>query len=143
MNLPTRSDINVHDSLDERVACEHFLGKNLEQAEALFRENSVYFQEDLMFMGPAAFRVYVIAAINYIQSKEGAGDSDMVNCIASILEFRLHDEGEELRPVASQLLGVCGYILSNYERFGLDSEIYGDLRPRFQGLKRQFSEWAE
>lgn len=39
--LPTCREINVYDSLDERSACEHFLGKTLEEAEALFRENSL------------------------------------------------------------------------------------------------------
>jgi hypothetical protein len=43
MALPTRDDINVHDSLDERSACEHFFGKTLEGAETLFRENSLYY----------------------------------------------------------------------------------------------------
>ena len=37
--LPTAEEINVFDSLDERHAVEVFLGKDLEQAEALFREN--------------------------------------------------------------------------------------------------------
>lgn len=60
MPLPTRQDINVHDSLDERSACEHFLGKSLLEAETLFRENSLYYQEDLMFMGASAFRFYLL-----------------------------------------------------------------------------------
>lgn len=41
MQLPSRDEINVHDSLDERSACDSFLGKTLEQAEALFHENSL------------------------------------------------------------------------------------------------------
>ena len=53
--IPTANDINVHGSLDEEVACDHFLGKTLDEAEALFRANSLYYQEDLMWMGPRAF----------------------------------------------------------------------------------------
>ena len=37
MTLPTRQEINPYDDLDGRVACEHFLGKSLNEAEALFR----------------------------------------------------------------------------------------------------------
>ena len=37
--IPTPSDFNIYDSLDERQALEHFLGKKLSEAEALFREN--------------------------------------------------------------------------------------------------------
>ena len=51
MSLPTHQDINAFDSLDEQTACKHFLGKSLTEAEALFAENSLYYQEDLMFMG--------------------------------------------------------------------------------------------
>jgi len=40
MPIPSREDINVYGSLDERVACEHFLGKNLDEAEALFSRTS-------------------------------------------------------------------------------------------------------
>lgn len=46
MSLPTRQDINVNDSLDERTAYKHFLSKSLTEADALFAENSAYYQED-------------------------------------------------------------------------------------------------
>ena len=139
MTLPTRQEINVHDSLDERTACEHFLGKSLAEAEALFREASLAYQEDLMFMGASAFRFYVQAAISYIQSESATGDSDIISCFASILEHRLEYEAEELRPVADRLASICGYILEHYDRFDLMSEIYGDVRPRFQALRQTFS----
>lgn len=138
MTLPTRQDINVHDSLDERSACEHFLGKSLDEAEALFRENALYYQEDLMFMGASAFRFYVSAAIGYIQSEAATHDSDIIICFASILEHRLEFEAEKLVAVASQLFAVCRYILAHYDRFDLSPEVYGDLRPRFQLLEQTF-----
>jgi hypothetical protein len=61
MALPSREDINGFDSLDERVACAHFRGKALDAAEALFRENSAYFEEDLPWMRSTAFRFHVEA----------------------------------------------------------------------------------
>lgn len=142
MTLPTRQDINAHDSLDERSACKHFLGKSVAEAEGLFRENSVYYQEDLMCMGGRAFCFYVVALISYIQSEYATGDSDIINCFARILEFRLESEPEELRPVAQTLAAVCGYILDHYARFDLTSEIYGDLRPRFQALRQTIVRYA-
>jgi hypothetical protein len=67
MNLPTVEEINpVPENLDGQNAVRNFLGKSLDEAEALFRESSITYQEDLMFMGPPAFRFYVLAAINYI-----------------------------------------------------------------------------
>lgn len=119
MPLPARQEINVHDSLDERSACEHFFGKSLEEAEELFRENFLYYQEDLMFMGASAFRFYVRAAISYIQSEAATCDRDVINCFASILDHRLEFETEELVAVAPQLASVCRYILELYDRFVL------------------------
>jgi len=104
MRLPTAEEINpIPDDLDGQHAVQHFLGKTLEEAEALFREDSITYQEDLMFMGPSAFRFYVQAAINYIQSEAATGDSDIVNCIAGILESRLEFEPDELVAVAERL----------------------------------------
>src|SRR6185436_18816876 len=108
MSLPTANEINpIPGCLDGQCAEEHFLGKNLEEAEALFREASIIYQEDLMFMGPIAFRFYVHAAINYIRSQAATGDSSIIDCFAGILEFRLEFEAHELVPVAAQLASVC------------------------------------
>jgi len=143
MDLPTRQDINIHDSLDEQTACWHFLGKTLEEAEALFRENPLHYQEDLMYMGPKAFGFYVQAAINDIQSPAADGDSDMVNCFAGTLEYRLKYEGDALRPIADKLASVCRYVLDHYDRFEVIPKIYGDLRPRFNALLQGFSSAEE
>lgn len=59
MTLPSREDINVFDALDGRVACRHFLRKDLDAAEALFREKSACFEEDLPWMGSMAFRFHL------------------------------------------------------------------------------------
>lgn len=141
MQLPTAKEINPHGKLylDGRVACKHFLGKNLDEAEALFRENSIYYQGDLMWMGPVAFRYYVMAAIQYIRSAAAAGDSDMINCFAGFLEFRIGQEPEELAPIADRLASACNYIVEQYNRFDLRPEIYGDVRARLVVLGLAFS----
>jgi hypothetical protein len=138
VDLPTAKEINPAEDLDGKCAEKHFLDKTLEQAEALFREAALVYQEDLMFMGPIAFRFYVQAAINYIRSDAAKGDSDIINCFAGILEHRLEFEAEELVPVAPQLASICAYILQRYDRFMLTPEIYGDLHPRFQALEQTF-----
>ena len=70
MRLPTAREINpIPTDLDGKCAEKHFLGKTLDEAETLFREASIIYQEDLMFMGAPAFRFYVQAAISYIQSE--------------------------------------------------------------------------
>ena len=139
MTIPTPEEINCHDSLDERAASAHFAGKNLDEAEALFRQNSLYYQEDLMFMGPIAFRFYIHAAIRYFQSDAATGDSDIVYCLAGLLEFRLKYEPEELSAIAKCLCDACTYVLSNWPRFGVSPDLYGDLVGRFENLRRAFA----
>ena len=138
MKLPTAKAIDPYDSLDGRSACENFLGRNLDEAEALFRENSLHYQEALMWMGPVAFRYYVQAAIRYIQSEAATDDHAIVSCLASILEFRLEYESAELVPIADQLAAICCYIIEHYERFDLTPEIFGDVRAHFQMLHETF-----
>jgi hypothetical protein len=139
MRLPTAREINpIPEDLDGQCAEQNFLGKSLEEAEALFRESSITYQEDLMYMGSTAFRFYVQAAISYIQSKSATGDSDIIAGFAGILECRLESESQELLSIAEQLASICAYIIEQYDRFDLTPEIYGDLRPRFQALQQAF-----
>jgi len=138
--LPTRQEINVYDSLDERAARQHFLGKSLQEAEALFRENSLYYQEDLMFMGGSAFRFYVQAAINYIQSESAAGDGAIISCFAGILEHRLEHEFQDLAPVIPQLVSACRFITEHWDSFDLTPEIYIGLRERYTDLERSLAQ---
>jgi hypothetical protein len=139
MHLPTAKEISpVTENLDGQTAVRNFLGKSLGEAEALFRESSITYQEDLMFMGAPAFRFYVHAVISYIHSAAATGDSDIISCFTSILEHRLEFEAGELVSVAPLLASVCRYIIENYDRFALTPEIYGDLRPRYQSLEQAF-----
>jgi hypothetical protein len=131
---PTAEEINVFDSLDERYAVEHFLGKDLDQAEALFRDNFLYYQEDLMWMGPKAFRFYLPAAINFLLGTESAGGSDAASSFCGVLEYRLDCDPAEIDAVGRVIReGILG-ILENFERFGCNREIYGDVAARFRAL---------
>jgi hypothetical protein len=139
MPLPTRQEICPHDDLDGRVACEHFLGRSLEEAEALFRESSIYYQSDLMWMGAVAFRYYLPAVVQFVRSEAATDDSDFVAHFASTLAFRLEHEPQELQPVAEQLSELCRYIVEHWSRFESGSEFYDDVRTRNQTLQRTFS----
>ena len=136
--IPSREEIDVYGCLDGRSAAKHFLGKTLDEAEALFRENSVYYQEDLMWMGPVAFRFYVRAAIRYVESEYATSDSGLVSCVASIFRFRLEHEPAELRSIASSLADFCSYVIEHFGRFDVDPAIYGDLHGDYSALVSAF-----
>jgi hypothetical protein len=142
MSIPTFDEINVHNTLDERSACEHFLGKNLEEAELLFHQNSAYYQEDLMWMGPKAFCYYVESVIRYLQSDVAANDSAIISCFAGILEFRLSSDKAELLPVAKRLASACEYVINHWNKFSISAEIYGNLPSRYITLRQTLTEIA-
>jgi hypothetical protein len=142
MRLPTAQEINPFNDLDGRCAERHFLGKTLEDAEALFKESSITYQEHLMFMGPVAFRFYVHAAAKYIRSDAAEGDSDIINCFAGILEHRLEFEPEELHAVAESLASICAYVIEHHDRFDVTPEIYGNVGPRLRALHQSLAGMA-
>lgn len=143
MRLPTASEINPFpECLDGQCAVRHFLSKGLQEAEALFRENALYYQENLMFMGASAFRFYVHAYISYIRSEAAEHDSSAIHGLVALLEYRLEFEPEELAAVAKDLCAACEYIVEHYDRYGLILEAYGDLRPRLEVLQQEFRRMA-
>jgi hypothetical protein len=132
--LPSAEEINVFDSLDERTAVEHFLGKDLEQAEALFREDLLCYWEDLMWMGPIAFRFYVSAAINYLLSEEAENDAYAASSFCSLIGFRLDHKPADVVPVGPVIReGIIG-VLKDFDRYGPDIAIFGDVAGRYQAL---------
>lgn len=133
--LPTSDEINVFDSLDERSAAEHFLGKDLEQAQCLFAENFLRYQEDLMWMGPKAFAFYVHAAIAYFLSGEADNDIVAFSSFLALIEFRREYEPAEMARVAPLLRESIPRMLETLGRSGLDDEVY---RVSFDDLAGQY-----
>lgn len=118
--IPTREEINVFDSLDERSAVEHFLGKSVAEAEALFHENALHYFEDLMWMGPNAFRYYIPAAIRYLEDPQ-CRDACAVRCFTSVIDSRLHDDPHEVRPIARELHTAFDYLSARAAEFEIDA----------------------
>lgn len=142
MHTTTLGEIDCYGSLDEKVAVEHFLGKNLQQAEVLFAQNFSCYMEDLMWMGPRAFCYYVQAAISYLKSASAFGDSDAVIAFMSAVQVRLANDSHEIRDRAPLLAEACGFVLGHWESFKMDT---GDaaFRDRYGELQREFARIAE
>ncbi|MBI2806731.1 MAG: hypothetical protein HYX68_17265 [Planctomycetes bacterium] len=128
--IPTAVEINVFDSLDERIAfdslderiaVEHFLGKNLADAEALFREDSTTYTGDLLAMGPWAFFYYVQAAINYLRSDASVGDREVARYFAATLDCRLIGAGP-IVSIKADLRSTVEFILIHFDKFGFDKD---------------------
>lgn len=135
MHIPTRDEINVYGSLDEEWACKNFLGKDLDEAERQFANSSCY--EDLLWMGPIAFRFYVQAADRYLRSEASAGDWEAALFLLHPLESRLENEPDEVRTVAGQLASLCRYMAEQQEKFDA-GDIAGDIVERYAALAKRF-----
>lgn len=138
VRLPTANEINVYGSLDEIVASDHFLGKSLSEAESLFRENSLYYQEDLMWMGPRAFQLYLPAATNYLRSSDASGDDHMIDSLYEIVIFRLNQD--EFSLAIDPVNEMIDYIIKNYDKFEVYEEVYGDLKAKYVQLREQLGD---
>lgn len=134
MDIPKENEISVYDTLDERKAVDHFLGKSIEQAEQLFIENSIIYQEDLMWMGPKAFNYYLESVLRYLQNPLSRGDDDFVIALVSTFEFRR--EGEMLDSGEPKVTAIVEYILSNCSKFELTEDAFRPIKQRLTPFKR-------
>ena len=133
MSLPTPDDFNVFNSLDEATASRHFLNKSLAEAEALFRDNSLTYCQDFMWMGARAFNFYLEALFNYLKSDDAIGDNDIVNCLLSVVEYRCNDA--EFTSAIDRVRVMIDYVIANYGKFQVDHAIYGDLLKKYETLR--------
>lgn len=129
-SLPTADQINVFDSLDERVALERFLGKTLQQAEEMIREDSGRSAENLTFMGPEAFCFYMIAFVSFIKSASAPRDYSPVASLCYLVECRLDGDCNSIPCAISMMRDAVKYVLDNLDTYRLDSAIFGDMRQR-------------
>ena len=130
--LPTKTEINGYDSLDEQVAERHFLGKTLAEAEAMFRENSHTYQEDLLYMGPRAFAFYLAAAVNYVESEASAEDDEIVSMLLYIIENQKGPDFDILSPDISRL---TRHVIENYPKFAVNEDTRGAIYGQYKDLE--------
>lgn len=137
--IPTRREINVYDCLDGRHAERNFFGKDLQQAEALFRDNLHGYSEDLMWMGPVAFCYYVEAAATFLLDPTVVADDDDLSAFCTAVEFQLKSHREAIEPARPRLLEVVQKYLreptSLRDEFD-DEEMRTDLERRYRDLQQ-------
>lgn len=141
MDLPTREQIAPSSSPDELSAGEHFFGKSMHQAEEMFRTMSSYYGEDLMWMGPVAYRFYIRAAIAYLKSDASNGDFEMAETVARTLRDRLKREPTEVMPIAEELAELCGHLAESEEKFDWSGDFFQQQR-KFLKLRESFEKLA-
>ena len=135
MKTPSRTDWGSIDSedLDAEWAFKQFYGKSFDEAEAMFQENALYYQEDLQSMPYIPFNFYAPALAKYLTSKRASCDADGAS---SFLQTRPEVISEKTREV---FVSVSSNIARNQQYYDADVDIYGnfsDLYAQIQKLAR-------
>jgi hypothetical protein len=129
-SIPTETDWRSEPWwIDTPHAYEHFAGKSLTEAVGLFKNNAIYYQEDVMWMPSACFPFYAGAYIQYLLSDDSKGDSDGANCLFGLVEFR----SPEIRantPLTAMVAEALRHVATRQTWYDADESIYGDFAER-------------
>lgn len=140
MEIPTESDWGTieENNLDAECAFKQFAGKSLDDAEKMFRENALYYQEDLFSMPSIAFNCYAPVFAKYILSDYAESDSDGASSFLHMI-IELLQEGNRLiaTPETQKLLLDTAKIVSNRQDFyHADISIYGDFSELYKTIEQ-------
>jgi len=131
MTIPSKDDWVFHPlDPDAAEAYQNFYGKTLTEAFALFEENALYYQEDIMFMPVNCFRYYVHSYIDYLLSDLSKGNSDGANCFFGIVEIRNEDIKSSSQELRDRIREVLQHLGARQNWFEALPEVYGDFRKR-------------
>jgi hypothetical protein len=133
MQAPTVVDWGSLDerNLDAVSAREHFCGKSELEAEALFRENALHYQEDLLSMPPVPFDFYAPVFARYVLSPEARGDSDAGSSFLALVEELLERQPHlAKRETLEHLLEAATRVAQTQSFYAADPRIYGSFIER-------------
>ena len=114
----SRLDISPSNGLDldERSALEHFLGKNQEDAVALFEENFGYYTEELAYMGNNAFFYYLGSAKSYLERNEDQFEPSDYEGIARDLLVVFRCKKEEIQEPNECYLWIISFVINHLNK---------------------------
>jgi len=128
--IPTEDDWRSEPfCLDIACAYRNFLGKNLEEARALFVENAFRYEGDLKFMPYACFQYYLRAYLNYLTSDDSQGDADGASCFFGLINQRSPELANN-RELRQQVCETLAHVGTRQDWYDADEEIDGSFREK-------------
>lgn len=133
-SIPTREDISIYNTLDEREAVKHFLNRTVEEIEELFMRgegDASFYGEDMTYMGPKAFQYYFPAYLHYLESSVAEDDFETAQSVIGTIYAKLvlGDEKESIIPVKDKVIQCLQYLVDHPEKFHLEGE-FADVLER-------------
>lgn len=138
MHIPTEEEWEMDkygECLDVKWAYKNFFGKSLEEAEALFVENAIVYQEDVCYYMPSVpFRYYVRAYMNYLNGELSFHDSDAASCFLGLMKWRLEHDPQDALYIWPEAVKTMAHIQANPDCFDWTERIYGNLEERIENV---------
>lgn len=129
MKIPSREEWgDFEGDLDTEYAFKVFFGKSMSEAVTLIQRNPIERAEELRFMPSVPFRCYVLAFRNYILSKKSRNDSDAASCYLRLIEQKIVEEPDTIKPVMPALLESVQKVAETQSFYDADLDIYGDFK---------------
>ena len=145
MKIPTSKNwgnINKQD-LDANWAFEQFCGKTFQEAESMFKQSAIYYQEGLQSMPAIPFNFYAPALASYIESNDAEGDSDGASTFLHMISWILKNHHEIISKETKEiLLKAAQKVASNQQYYGADIEIYGEFSALYKEIEILFNNCA-
>lgn len=139
MKVPNRSDWGDIDKkdLDANWAFKQFFGKSFTEAESMFQENAMYYQEDLQSMPSSPFNFYAPALAKYITSQRARDDSDGASSFLNMVKWVLQNQREIVAKETEQLLvEASDYVAKNQQLYDADVDIYGSFSETYSKIQQ-------
>lgn len=141
MKIPDEDDWqNDFGDIDVAEARRHFFGRDLVQAEQLFRENALCYQENIVFMPFGCFQFYLEAYIRYILSDASKGDSDGASCFFGVVECRCSDILRLPAETKARVRLVLDRLAQGQDYYDAPIDIYGCFDKRAEEAKSRIKE---
>jgi hypothetical protein len=129
--IPTEADWrSVPWCLDIPYAYAHFFGKSLPEAVALFEDNAIYYEEDLVFMPRPCLDYYIDAYIEYLMSERSKADSDGASCFFGLVQMRHDDINTFTSGTVARTKTVLRRLATHQAWYEAVPEIYGDFAKK-------------
>jgi hypothetical protein len=139
MSLPTRDDFGG--GPDAETAWEHFGGKDLEDACAIFASCPEIYTDDVMWMGERAFKFYFPIVDRYLRAQsplQAEDDPPMMSAefIGYCIQFHF-DCHEDMSGLHAQIIDLCDYVNSHLDHYVLELEKQEKAHTRWADLRQQ------
>jgi hypothetical protein len=139
MSLPTRDDFGG--GPDAETAWQHFGGKDLEEACAIFARCPEVYTDDVMWMGERAFQFYFPIVDRYLRARSPLQAEDdppivSIKFLGCCIQFHFHCH-EDMTGLHGQIIQLCDYVNSHLDHYTLKPEEQEEARSYWIDLRQQ------